>query len=329
MRKLLKILNRFILFILTLFVLVSLIFIRPNIAKAKLEEDYFLDSSNYIDVTIKDLNDEDITTTIHYQDLGDTINPVVVLLHGTFSSSHTFKIWADELIKEGYRVIMPDLPYFGLSEGFEDNITSYRRSSEVLKYILDELSINNIHIAGNSLGGAISWYFTSEYQSMVNSLTLIDSVYPIDSENSDFFLNRIKKYSFFSELTSLYTPKFLLKNILESAYGNPDNITDETITRYYELLRKPGTRQALLKNTQETESIDSYINRIETITIPTFIIWGQIDSWISVETVSLFEESMNIPEDNIYIYNELGHVPMEEDPETTIQDYLTILNSIN
>ena len=329
MRKLLKIINRFVLFILTLFVILSLIFIRPNISKDKLEEDYFLDNSNYTEVTIKDLLNNDITTTIHYQDLGEDNDPVVVLLHGTFSSSHTFNNWASDLVDEGYRVIMPDLPYFGLSEGFSDKITSYRRSAEVLKYILDKLSINSIHIAGNSLGGAIAWYFTSEYQIMVESLTLIDSVYPIETENPEFFLERIKKYSAFSDLLALYTPKFLLKNILKTAYGNPDNISDIEITRYYELLRKPGTRQALLSINRIDETIESYINRLESITIPTYIMWGEKDTWIPVETVSLFEETLNIPEENIYIYSELGHVPMEEDSQTTIQDYITILNSVN
>ncbi|MFW5795006.1 MAG: alpha/beta fold hydrolase [Bacillota bacterium] len=329
MKKILKIFNIFILVVLALFLLISTIFIRFNISKENLEDDYFLEHSNYIDVTIKDLAENDITINIHYQDLGENNNPVVVLLHGTFSSSHTFINWSKKLVSEGYRVIIPDLPYFGLSEGFADNITSYRRSTSVIKYILDDLAINNIHIAGNSLGGAIAWYFTSEYQEMVNSLTLIDSVYPIETEDSQFFLNRIRKFSALSDLIALYTPKFLVSRILKTAYGDPESLSNDTITRYYELLRKSGTRQNLLKIKQEKESVDAYIDKIESITVPTFIMWGEKDSWIPVDTVSLFEESMNIPEENIFIYPDLGHVPMEEAPQITIEDYITILNSNN
>jgi pimeloyl-ACP methyl ester carboxylesterase len=54
--------------------------------------------------------------------------------------------------------------------------------------------------------------------------------------------------------------------------------------------------------------------------------WGAKDSWIPVETVDLFQDTMNIPESNIFIYQNLGHVPMEENPSLTVLDYLDIIS---
>jgi pimeloyl-ACP methyl ester carboxylesterase len=310
----------------TIFIIVSIIFVRFNLSQESLEDDYFLDQSHYIDLTIEDLNDQTMDITIHYQDMGDQANEVVLLIHGTFASSHTFIPWAETLVEENYRVIMIDLPYFGLSDGFKDYITSYRRHAEVVKALIDALDISQIHIAGNSLGGAVAWFFTSEYPDTVRTLTLIDAVYPDGERQDNLLFSTLSQLGFLSDWLSLYTPKFLMERILSSAYGNPDLITDETLTRYYELLRKSGTRQSILKLTEEPEPDLSYIDRLQSINVPTYLMWGKKDTWIPVETVDLFQDTMNIPESHIFIYQDLGHVPMEEDPSLTVIDYLSIIN---
>jgi len=326
MKRILKILLLIFSVLITLLVIVSIIFVRFDISQERLEEDYYLDQSHYIDLTIQDLNDQDMDIQIHYQDLGDQANEVVFLIHGTFASSHTFIPWAETLVEENYRVIMIDLPYFGLSDGFKDLVTSYRRHAEVVKALIDALGISQVHIAGNSLGGAVAWFFTSEYPNAVSTLTLIDAVYPDGDRQDNNLFSTLSELSFLSNWLSLYTPKFLMERILSSAYGDPDQITEETLTRYYELLRKSGTRQSILKLTEEPEPELSYIDRLQLINVPTYIMWGAKDSWIPVETVDLFQDTMNIPESNIFIYQNLGHVPMEENPSLTVLDYLDIIS---
>ena len=49
---------------------------------------------------------------VHYRDEGD--GDVILLIHGTGSSLHTWEKWAQGLIKS-YRVIRPDLPAYGLT----------------------------------------------------------------------------------------------------------------------------------------------------------------------------------------------------------------------
>jgi pimeloyl-ACP methyl ester carboxylesterase len=47
--------------------------------------------------------------------------------------------------------------------------------------------------------------------------------------------------------------------------------------------------------------------------------WGSEDKqWIDVSQAKLFEELL--PNDTLIIYDGLGHLPMEEDPETTAKD---------
>ena len=322
MRKFLKI---FIIFFMSLIILFSIVFVRLNVSQAKLEIQYFTEYSAYLETEVMSLEGEILTVRMHYQDLGEQDNPTVVLIHGAFSSSHTFLPWAEKLVEEGYRVIMPDLPYFGLSDGFEDNVTSFRRSSEAIKYILDDLEITSIDIAGNSLGGAVSWFFASEYETMVKSVTLIDAVYPSSSENQSQRFPDFVRNDFIAGILSTFTPRFLIKRLLSTAYANPDALNDELISRYYDLLRRSGTRKSIITSVQEAEPEFSYEERLASISVPILLMWGELDSWISVDTVDLFQEKCNIPDTNIIIYDELGHLPMEESPEETVEDFIDFL----
>ncbi|MEC9485834.1 MAG: alpha/beta hydrolase [Candidatus Izemoplasma sp.] len=297
--------------------------IRPNVDLDTLEDEYFTEHSHYIDVSIEEDNTS-FPVQIHYQDLGALEDPVILLIHGSFSSSHTFLPWANSLVEKGYRVIMPDLPYFGLSEGFSDHITSYERSAKVIKYLLDTLNIDKVEIADNSLGGAVAWYFTSDYESYVRTLTLIDAVYPQEIEDNSKLKDTMKN-EWLAELLSLMTPRFIVKRFLLTAYGNDTNMTEDILDRYYDLLRKDGTRKSILINTRVRQTQDFYEEKLSNIIVPKYIMWGKKDSWISVETVNLFQDTMDIPEKNIIIYDDLGHVPMEENPSDTLLDFLSFI----
>ena len=322
-----KILTRVAVVVVVLLALLAALLVRPSVPLARLEPRYLTDDSSYYTATILSLDDQPLSVQIHYQDYHPAGEEVVVLIHGAFSSSHTFIPWAEQLVNEGYRVLLIDQPNFGLSGGFADNVTSYRRTAEVLRDLLDDLSITKIHLAGNSLGGAVSWYFASEYPSMVQTLTLIDAVYPTTMTRPD--LSWLTDRPWLVSIFSTFSPRFLVKEILQTAYGDPERLTDELLTRYYELLLKEGTRQAILTSTSEPEPSPGYLERLQSLTMPVYLMWGALDTWIPIDVSEAFQSTLQLPDNHLFIYDDLGHVPMEEDPTTTLTDYLTILRSLD
>ena len=114
---------------------------------------------------------------IHYRDEGS--GPVLVLLHGVASSLHTWDGWVAEM-KDQYRIIRLDLPAHGLTgpdPGVERYDTQYM--VEKLDRFLDKLGIERLSLAGNSLGGFISWNYALQRPQRVDKLILIDSAgYP-------------------------------------------------------------------------------------------------------------------------------------------------------
>jgi len=332
-RKIMKIMGIFVLSIMLLLLIAVFVFYRSDLELTDLEPTYFTENSHYITLTIASLDQNDLEIDIHYQDVGSLDDPVIVLLHGAFASSHTFIPWSETLIDSGYRVIMIDLPYHGLSGGFSDQVTSLRRSAHVVKALLDALLIDQIVIGGNSMGGGVSWYFTSIFHGVdgfeVTGLVLIDAVFPSLTGgrpmNSIFDLISNEPYASF---LSKMTPKFLLGSILGGVYGSESELESDTLNRYYDLLRRTGNRKAILVNTQEDIDTSSSLSNILSEGIPVLIMWGNEDSWIPVSTANLFKEALQLSDLDIIIYEGLGHVPMEENPDLTVIDLLSFLSNL-
>lgn len=319
-----------------LVLLTAAVFYRSDIPLETLGSDYETDQSFTSELVFQDAEGVDTFVSIHAMAWGEITNPVVVLLHGMFSSSHTFVPWAERLAEEGYYVLAVDLPGFGLSETYPDRKTSQRRHAAVLKALLDSLSIDAAFIGGNSMGGGVAWYFASEYhgaQFTVRGVILIDAVYPgMVTEENDSGLRGLLS-SPVGKLLSKMTPRFLFKSLFKGAYGTEVAPSEDVVDRYYFLLRGEGHREAIVSQTVEPEPEGSpsgleRLLRLKEEDIPVLLMWGALDSWIPVETAELFAQTLELTLENVVIYETLGHVPMEEDPVQTIEDVLRFLETV-
>ena len=111
---------------------------------------------------------------VHYRDEGKSDGRVLVLIHGSNASLHTWEPWVKALGKD-YRVISIDLPGHGLTgrnpTGIYDN-TSY---VSVVDRLLTKLNVDNAVIGGNSMGGGVSWLYALEHPEKVEALLLVDA----------------------------------------------------------------------------------------------------------------------------------------------------------
>jgi pimeloyl-ACP methyl ester carboxylesterase len=319
-----------------LLALAAVVFYRSDIPLETLGNDYETEQSFYTDIVFQDTEGIDRFVRIHAMAWGEETNPTVVLLHGMFSSSHTFLPWAQRLAEEGYYVLAVDLPGFGLSEVYPDRKTSQRRHAAVLKALLDSRSIDTAFVGGNSMGGGVAWYFASEYHGAdftVRGVILIDAVYPgIIGEEGDSSLRRLLTSPVGTFLSKM-TPRFLFGPLLKGAYGTHATPSEDVIDRYYFLLRGEGHREAIVSQTTEIDPEGSpsgleRLLRLKEEGISVLLMWGALDSWIPVETADLFVQTLVLPDEYVVIYDTLGHVPMEEDPVRTIEDVLRYLEMV-
>lgn len=253
---------------------------------------------------------------VHYKTEG-TGTPVL-LLHGTGSSLHTWDQWT-LIMKDYFKVIRLDLPAYGLTGPFPDRDYSLDSYMEFLNDFMKKLAMDSFHIAGNSFGGYLAWNYALKYPDQVGKLILIDaSGYPKDETPSLFRLAKNPVTAF--ALKSI-TPKSFIEKNLKEVYHQDELITGELIDRYYELTLREGNRQAFVDRAR-TDHVE-HSDQIKNIRNPTLILWGRYDLWIPLSDGDRF--AREIPNSKLIIYENAGHVPMEETPLNTVSDAVDFL----
>ena len=254
---------------------------------------------------------------LHYRDEGlSTVDnpdaPVLFLLHGIMASLHTWDGWVEEL-KDDFRIIRIDIPGFGLTGPYADGIYNIERSVDMLDQLSNKLGIESFFLAGNSMGGYISWNFAVSHPEKVDRLILLDSAgYAFEKP----MLLGLLSTPVLKESLAFVTPKFIVTQTLNEVYGDASRVTDETIERYHQLMLREGNRTAVVSVLASLGHLDS--SGIKQIKIPTLILWGENDAWIPLEHAQNFADE--IEGAKLITYQGIGHIPMEEIPQQTAQD---------
>jgi pimeloyl-ACP methyl ester carboxylesterase len=249
---------------------------------------------------------------VHYRDEGT--GPPLVLLHGTFSSLHTWDGWVAHLAARR-RLIRLDLPGFGLTGPAPDRDYSAERLARVVAGLLDTLEIDRADLAGNSLGGRVALTFALTHPDRVRKLILLDASGLSGAPTPPIV--RLARMPVVNRLLRHLTPRFLVRRNLEEVYGDPSKVTDDLIDRYQAMQRRAGNRQALLDrlNGPADPPLDA---RIAELRAPVLVMWGEADRWALLAHARRFEREIAGAE--LKIYPGVGHVPMEELPVQTAAD---------
>lgn len=237
----------------------------------------------------------------------------LLLIHGFGGNKDNFTRIADEL--EDYHLIIPDLLGFG--ESSKPMSADYRSQAQAtrLHELLQAKGLaSNIHIGGNSMGGAISVAYAAKYPKDVKSLWLVDSagfwsagvpksLEGATLENNPLLINSkedfYKMYDFV-----MYKPPYLPKSV--KAVFAQERINNKEL-------------DAKILEQIVTDNVEERAQIIANYNIPTLVVWGEKDQVIKPETVNVIKDI--IPQAQVIMMEDIGHVPMIEAVEQTAEDY--------
>jgi pimeloyl-ACP methyl ester carboxylesterase len=223
----------------------------------------------------------------------------------------TWNAWAAALSVD-HRVIRFDLPGSGLTGPDPTGDYSDARSIAILKALMDRLGIARASLIGNSIGGRIAWTFAALEPARTHKLVLVS---PDGFASHGFEYGKAPQVPAMLGLMRYVLPKAILRMNLAPAYGNPAALTDAVVTRYYDLMRAPGVREALLSRMRQTVLRDPspLLRRVQA---PTLLLWGEKDGMIPFSNSAEYLKDM--PHAVLAPLPQLGHVPQEEAPEVSI-----------
>jgi pimeloyl-ACP methyl ester carboxylesterase len=249
---------------------------------------------------------------VHYRDEGQGMP--LLLLHGTSSSLHTWEGWVERL-KGHRRIVRLDLPGYGLTGPAPDADYMPARLARVVVKLLDQLGIERVDVAGNSLGGRVALTLALDHRKRVERLILIDASGLSGQRTAPVF--RLAQSSLGALGLRWLTPIFLVRANTKQVYGDPTRLRDEAVERYYDMARRAGNRQALIDRFRGPASppLDA---RLAQLHLHTLIMWGARDTWIPPEFAQRFARGIDGAQ--LLMYPDAGHVPMEELPAQTARD---------
>jgi pimeloyl-ACP methyl ester carboxylesterase len=283
----------------------------PDLALAELKLRYGSESQHVVQVD--GLN-------IHYKDTGPKDAPVVLLLHGFGSSLQTWDVWAAKL-EPHYRVIRLDLPGFGLTGPSPLHDYSERGDLATLTHFVNKLGVANFSVIGHSMGGKMAWGLAAAEPDRVKALVLMaPDGFPEakDIGTKPYALPSIMGVIKFS------LPKFLVRKSIEPAFFDVNALSDSLVDRYYDMLRAPGVRAAILERSNQTIYTDP-VPRLKQIKAPTLLIWGEQDQMIPSSNAQSYAHVLS--DSKTVLLPKLGHLVQEEQPEVALAHIAAFLNS--
>lgn len=267
---------------------------------------------NKSDLTVKALTLASGDQLVYAENANLTAEPLL-LIHGFGGNKDNFTRIADEL--GSYHLIIPDLLGFG--ESSKPMTADYRSEAQAtrLHELLQAKGFDSgIHIGGNSMGGAISVAYAAKYPNDVKSLWLVDSagfwsvgvtksLENATLEHNPLLINKTEDiYNLYNFV--MYKPPYIPKSV--KAVFAQERIANKEL-------------DAKILEQIVTDTVEERAQVIAEYDIPTLVTWGDKDQVIKPETVNVIKEI--IPQAQIIMMKDIGHVPMIEAVDKTAEDY--------
>lgn len=251
---------------------------------------------------------------IKYVDKGE--GSVILLLHGVPSSGWLYRRMIDGLVKEGHRVIAPDMLGFGSSDSPDGyNIYSGKNHADRLLALMDHLNINSWTHVMHDAGGLWTWELISHSTDKIDNLIILNSVIYEDGFHPPM---RMKPGIFAKIAMWGYNNGITTKTLLNKLFDmglNEDNLTKADVEGYKKPLLENKTKAMYYFFTQTCNALPEYSTVLQNLDVPVAVIWGQNDEMLQWKPQSdQVIKDLRIKNKNIHLLD-ATHFIQEEKPD--------------
>ncbi len=266
--------------------------------------------------------------TVHLRDEGPKDAPAIILLHGSNASLHTWDEWTKRLSGQ-YRIIRFDQIGHGLTGPDLKDCYSPACFVDTVNRVAANRGLGRFYLGGNSMGGGVSNEYAKRHPERLLGLILVNSggAPDLTPAKRDLPIGfRIMAMPGVNRIATVISPRSVIERSLRSSVSKDAFIDDQEIDLYWEMLRRPGNRDATLKrfgSRDARRSAESAPIPDAARQIPTLIIWGDEDKLIPVAAADWFAKQY--PANTLRIFKGVGHIPMQEIPDESanaVRDWL-------
>lgn len=262
---------------------------------------------------------------LHVRDEGR--GPPLMLLNGHLGSLHMWDDWMPALTRH-FRVIRLDYPPYGLSGPDPRGVSSTERAVQLVGLLADHLGLARFHIGGTSNGAMVALFFAIEHPERVDRLVLstLPAGRPPPRQSSPAMQAAAKAV----REQAPYQPREFWEAFLRDIMANDALITPALIDRYHDLNNRRGGKAQVDAYIQTQYQIWDTLDvprHYAKLTRPTLLQWGA-DGIVLPEAIGAQVAGLltGAPV-TLRQYRNAGHLPMIEQPATTVRDAIEFLQS--
>jgi len=243
----------------------------------------------------------------------------LMLIHGFTANKDNFTRVAKHLTSR-YHVIIPDLVGFGESERPPMGDYSVSAQAERLHRLAAALGLKDgLHIGGSSMGGHISMTWASLYPQEVKSMWLLDP----GGVWSAPVTPMMKTYLDTGKMTLVADSEEEFLALPPLVMSKPPFVPTVLLR---EMAHENLPYKDLMYRILGQLSKDPIEPRLQGMTTPALLVWGDQDQVLSVESVPVLQKLL--PQAKVIIMPGIGHLPMLEDVDQSAKDYLAFRDQL-
>ena len=270
------------------------------------------------------------TLRVHYKAVGAG-EPAVILLHGFGAGEFTWQEVLEPLSEYG-TVVAFDRPGFGLTQRplpgqwTGRNPYSAEFQEELLVGLMDALGLESAVLVGNSAGGNVAAHAALSYPSRVDALILVDAAIYGHGATEEI-VGRVLSTPVMQHVGPLIAriAAVLGTEFADSSWHDPSKLTPEIRADYQKQLQADNWDFGFWEAGRVGLPTDLG-SRLDEIDLPVLVITGDDDSVVPTEdSVRLAGE---IPNAELAVIPDCGHVPNEECPEEFLHTALDFLGGL-
>ncbi len=244
---------------------------------------------------------------IYYENYGK--GTPIILIHGHGESTYIWRYMVESLSKI-FCVYSMDLIGFGYSDKPLNSDYSIRGMSKLVIDFMDELQIKEAILVCHSFAGKIGISTIINNPKRIIGLVLLGCA-----------IGKFKIWKSFQILQNKKLGKGIIKRFnekiatatLKRLHDDSYEITKRDICEFLRIKENEGAIHAFQSYFIQFMKENNYIENLEKITIPTLVIWGENDKFISINHGEFITE--NIKKAKLEIIEKCGHSISEDQPE--------------
>lgn len=275
----------------------------------------------------------DLDGPVHFLDHeGPPEGPTFVLVHGLGGSHTNWLSVASALAPRG-RVLVLDLAGFGRTP-LAGRSATIQANQALLDRFIGDIVGAPVVLVGNSMGGTIAIMQACDHKDTVAGLVLINPALPraarqpVDPTILRLFATYMVPVfaeSFVESRLRRLGPERLTMETIRMCTVDASRVDPVVLEAQIELARErmesmPWATKAFLQAARSLVRAGArkqeFFNKIRSITAPTLLIAGRRDRLVPIAAVEAVARLR--PDWEFVVFDDIGHVPMLEDPVSTL-----------